>query len=121
MNIFKRQKSDFVILFVCLLVSCARVELKNTEWCGDLGDSGASCFNTHNDNSREIQREEWDKERFGMLCTKSENFAEWKRAIEKLCIIAGKRCTQEEKKSILSFIGKVNHYIYLKNLKRLDE
>jgi hypothetical protein len=99
-----------VILSVSLAVSCARFPIKNTEWCGDLGDEGASCFQTNNEMRRDISKEEWDQERFGMLCTKSENFAEWQAIILKLCRAAGNRCTYDSKKKIVSFFGKVKEF-----------
>jgi hypothetical protein len=72
-----------------------------------MGQQGASCFNTISDNSRDIEKDEWDKERFGMLCTKAESFANWKQAILKLCKLAGKRCKYDVKKKIIKFNDKV--------------
>jgi hypothetical protein len=106
MKPLKKQKSVFVLLFVFLLNSCAKVPIKNSEWCGDLGSEGASCFNTLNDNSRDISKEEWDQERIGMICTKPQTFQELQSAILKLCK-ASKRCTYENKKIIFNFIKNI--------------
>ena len=100
-----RPKIPYVILFAFLLSSCARVEIKNTEWCSDLGQEGAYCFNTLSDDSREVIKDAWDKERFGMLCTSSDDFAEWKAVILKLCRYAGKRCTYEDKIRIQTYLN----------------
>jgi len=104
----KKQKSVFVILFVFLLSSCAKVPIKDSEWCGDLGSSGASCFNTLSDKQRDIEKEAWDKERVGMICTKSETFADWQASILKLCKSSG-RCTFENKKIIINFMENVRN------------
>ncbi len=101
----KKRKINFVILFVCL-ASCAKVPIKDSEWCGDFGSEGASCFNTLSDNKRDISKEEWDKERFGMLCTKSQTFADWQASILKLCK-ASKRCSFENQKVIFNFMENV--------------
>jgi len=102
-------KRNFAILFVCLIISgCAVVRIKNSEWCGDFGSEGSSCFNTHNDDTRDVSYQEWEDERFGMICTKAETFADWKANILKLCKVAGRRCRFEEKKNIIIFMDKVD-------------
>jgi hypothetical protein len=42
---------------------------------------------------------EWDKVRFGQICTASENFMHWKSTIEKFCSETD-RCTYEEKEQL---------------------
>lgn len=59
-----------------------------------MGYSGASCFHTLKTDSRDIDKYAWDKERFGMLCTKVSNFSDWKTVIEELCHET-KECTFE--------------------------
>jgi len=103
-----------------LLSSCSQVKLNDNEWCGDMGQQGASCFNTISDNSRDIEKEEWDKERFGMLCTKAESFANWKQAILKLCKLAGKRCKYDVKKKIIKFNDKVLSFSMLLESQSID-
>lgn len=92
------QKKSFVIKCVILLglTSCARVAIKDAEWCADQGDFGAQCFNTISDKERYIEKEAWDEIRFGMLCTSSDSFANWKAAIKKLCSVNKNLCTYEE-------------------------
>ncbi len=110
MKHLNRLVNVWVILFVSLAVSCARVPIKNSEWCGDLAEEGATCFNTHNDKTRDLDKDSWDKERKGMFCTKSDNFAEWQAIILKLCRASGNRCSYEDKKKIVSFFGKAKDF-----------
>lgn len=88
-------------------VSCA-VQIKNAEWCGDMGAMGAHCFNTLSEEERELDKEAWDQERFGQVCTKVESFAEMKAALAKLCSRA--RCTFEEKQHIQIFYKQLNSF-----------
>lgn len=115
MNIFKKLKRNSVILSVCLLVSCARVQVKNTEWCTDLGNSGAHCFNTLSTDSREVPKKEWDAERFGMLCTSSDDFYEWKAIILKLCQYARDRCTYEDRMRIQTYLNNFQRNLSIDN------
>ena len=85
-----------------LLSSCAKVEIHDSEWCGDLGDEGAVCYHTLTPETREIPKADWDVERFGQLCTSAQSFAEWKETIAKLCS-ASKRCSYEQKEMIFQF------------------
>lgn len=114
-------RNVFMILFLLNLNSCARVKIKDAEWCADAGSIGASCFHTLSEQTRDIEKEAWDEERFGMICTKSENFAEWKKSILQLCKMAGKRCTYDIKRNIIRFNEKVE--LATKSLKSvaLDE
>jgi len=86
-----------------------------------MGQQGASCFNTISDDSRNIEKDAWDKERFGMLCTKSDSFANWKEAIQKLCKLAGKRCKYDIKKKIIEFDNKVISFVNLAESYAVDE
>lgn len=62
-----------------------------------MGELGASCFNTLNDDSRDLDKEEWDRERFGQVCTQAQNFTDLKSNLEKLCY-KNRKCTYEQKK-----------------------
>lgn len=111
-----------LISFVFLLASCARVKVKDSEWCGDIGSYGASCFHTLTDETREVSLKEWEQERFGMICTKADNFADWKITILKLCRIAKFRCTYDSKTKMVQFIGKVEDFSeYTKNLPEYNQ
>lgn len=74
-----------ILLISGVLSSCAKVVIKDGEWCGLKGSLGASCFHTLSDGSRSLTKAEWDSESIGMVCTKAENFGEWKKALLKLC------------------------------------
>lgn len=106
-QILMKLKINFVIL-LSFLSSCSHIEIKNSEWCGDLGSYGASCFNTLSEDTRDINNEHWNEERFGMICTKPQTFADWKKAILKLCRLNPGRCSFEDKKKVLIFEDKIN-------------
>lgn len=74
-----------------------------------MGELGASCFKTHTEETRELSKAEWDKERFGQLCTPAESFTNFKTAIEKLCYMT-KKCTFEEKKILKSMERKIESF-----------
>lgn len=74
-----------------------------------MGDLGASCFMTHSDGSRDLSKEEWDKARFGQVCTEAENFTNLKTAIQKLCYLT-KKCTVEEKKILKALETKIETF-----------
>lgn len=98
-----------MILFAFVLLGCEKVQIKDAEVCGDAGEYGATCFHTQNDQERKLTKEEWDKERFGKLCTDAENYANWKEAMLKLCNRT-KRCTYEEQLYIEAFGRKVDEW-----------
>ena len=91
-----------------VLSSCAKITIKDSEWCGDVGSDGAACFYTMADKQRMLTKPEWDAERFGMICTKSENFKDWKAALEKLCHMT-KRCDEEDIRQANQFFSKVEY------------
>jgi len=74
-----------------------------------MGELGASCFNTLNDDSRDLTLEEWDKERFGQVCTQPANFTDIKTTIEKLCY-KNKKCTYEQKKILKRLNGNLEKF-----------
>lgn len=99
-----------ISLISILLVSCSSVKIKDHEFCGDAGPLGASCFHTLTDESRDIEKEQWDQERFGMICTNAASFADWKESLLKLCKLAGKRCRYVVEKKIIEFNDKVESF-----------
>lgn len=103
MKSLKKLKSAFVILFVSLLNSCANIKISDSEWCGDLGAEGASCFHTLSDKQRNLNRPSWEEERVGMVCTSPKTFSDWQSTIMKLCI-ASKRCKFEKNKAVFKLI-----------------
>jgi hypothetical protein len=99
-----------VILSVFALSACARVHIRDGEWCGDMGDVGASCFHTLTDATRDLDKPSWDAERFGMLCTKAENFAELKKAVLKLCKLS-RDCTFDDVQAVQNFFDKAATHV----------
>lgn len=95
----------FLILF---LMSCSSVPIFDAEWCGDMGNLGASCFHTLTEESRDIEKAEWDAERFGQLCTKPQTFRDIKASIEKLCSASTVRCTYEIREVIRHMAEKID-------------
>lgn len=85
-----------------MLVSCGQVRIKNQEWCGDMGDLGATCFNTLNSKKRTIEKPQWDEERFGMICGTPAVFADNKRTILQLCQ-AYKKCVYDSQENVVYF------------------
>lgn len=59
-----------------------------------MGPDGATCNHFLKEEPRDITKEAWDLERFGMICEKAEVFADWKADIEKLCS-NNKKCTYD--------------------------
>lgn len=99
MNLMK----NFVLLLCLIQISsCAKVKITDREFCADMGREGASCFTTLTGTQRTISLSEWRDERFGMVCSSTETFREWKSAILKLCNMS-KRCRYSTKKKIKSF------------------
>lgn len=71
-----------------LLASCGHQAIVDHEFCSDIGSQGAICFHTLTEASRDIPKDQWDDERFGQICEKSDVFADWKSVIEKLCSVS---------------------------------
>lgn len=74
-----------------------------------MGELGAAGFHTISDEERELTKEEWDEERFGMLCTKAENFANWKAALLKLCNVT-RMCNYSTKKKIQNLSNRIQDF-----------
>jgi len=91
------------------LAGCGKVRISDAEFCGDKGPEGAECFNLLTDNERSLTLPEWDEERFGMICTKSATFVEWKKAIIKLCSLT-RRCYYDTTENAVRFGDKVQAF-----------
>jgi hypothetical protein len=98
-----------LLFLFALTVSCVGVDIKDAEVCADAGSEGAMCFHTLSDEARDISKIQWDEERFGMICTKAENFAEWKALILKLCRDSKGKCNNEVKSRVTSFSSRVEN------------
>lgn len=105
----------WLLLFTLISSGCARVKIKNQEWCGDKGPLGAKCWNTLNNDEREIKSEVWNKidvgpdYRFGKVCTDIQNFTDTKAVILNLCK-ATKRCTYDMKNKVITFADKLEGF-----------
>lgn len=79
------------VLFLLSLTQCARIQVSDHEYCGDMGSLGATCFHFLTAATRDIPQPDWDNMRFGQICTNDPNgqqgatFADIKATIEKLC------------------------------------
>lgn len=78
---------------------CASVKIKNHELCVDKGLMGAFCAKTLSDEKREVDKSNWDSERMGMICAKSDVIADIKKALEKLCNET-QGCTYEQVQAV---------------------
>lgn len=74
-----------------------------------MGNLGASCFKSISAKTRDLSKEQWDQERFGQLCTKSDSFTNWKVAIEQLCADT-RLCTYEEEQLIQNLGKRVEKF-----------
>jgi len=79
--------------------SCPKVKIRDHEICGDKGAMGAKCFHTLSAQTRTLDLEQWDDERFGQLCMKADAYANLKAALLKLCD-SSRRCSWEQVKAI---------------------
>lgn len=77
------------------LAGCARIKIKDSEWCADEGALGAECFHALSTNQRTLTKAEWDQERFGQVCTSTDGFTNWREAIEKFCAQNQGECKKE--------------------------
>jgi len=103
----KNIKKLCVILFITAVISgCATVEIKNQEFCGDMGSMGATCFKTLTDDTRDINKTDWDNERMGMICESPEVFADWKGLIMKLCH-KSRACRYQAEKMLSRFFTNI--------------
>ncbi len=91
-----------------VLSACAKVQVKNKEWCSVAGvlGAGADCAETLTTKTREmdvtefIQWLEPTSERGPAICMSSEDALETKNEIEQACAILKNKCTAEEKAAI---------------------
>ncbi len=96
------RKQSLIVASLILSIfvsSCARVQIKDSEWCGDKGEKGAKCFHTLTDAVRVVPKEQWDDERFGQICGSEAAFSEVYSELTQLCRVT-KICTYEEKEAL---------------------
>jgi len=67
------------------IVSCGHVTVKDKEACADLGTAGAACTTTFTSQRRNISKSNWDRERVGWICMRSNDYSDAEDAIDELC------------------------------------
>lgn len=72
-----------------------------------MGPLGATCFTSLSGKERDITKEQWDKDRFGQVCTQSESFAKIKATILKFCEVNKKRCEYAAVEQVEDFNNKI--------------
>lgn len=92
-----------------MVLNCAHVNVPDSEWCGDKGNLGAHCSHLLTVQTRDIPKDQWDVERFGMACTKLENMTALKGVVEKLCSQT-KDCTYQQKQLIEKFFLDIQNF-----------
>lgn len=105
-------KFNYLLLQILLLIlfsGCSSIIIPDQEFCGDAGPLGATCFTTLSNQTRDITPEEWEPERFGMICSKAETYATNVAIIQKACRLC-KCCSYDAKKQILKFKEQVMYF-----------
>lgn len=96
----------FTLTAASLFSGCAQVTIKDQKWYADAGKHGALELHTLNNQQRWIDKITWDALRMGMVCTTTDNFADNKGNIEKLCSFSSD-CTYETQQAIKAFFVKL--------------
>jgi len=98
------------------LSACASVPLTDNEWCGPYS-KGAECFSTLSETPRSMSSEEFaiwlNDSSDPKLCTNVDSFANWKKAILKLCSRT-KLCTSDFKKKVNELYFKTQRFKQVK-------
>ena len=102
----KNLKNVLACLFALSLASCGTIKIKDQVYCGDAGPLGATCFHTRNDETFDLDVQEWEENRYGMICTEASNYSDNIAIIQKACR-ACKCCTYDAKKQIFQFKEKI--------------
>ena len=99
-----------VMAGLILLLSCQNVVIKDSEWCGSLGASGAACFHTLTPAYEILDLQQfasrWTDLKNPLVCTDSSTLADWKADIEKLCSY-DQNCTPEVQAQVNLFYDKL--------------
>jgi len=104
-----------LVFSFALVSACARVQIKDSQWCGDLGSQGAACFHTLTQGEEDIPKAIWDLKRFGQVCTPATTFADWKQAIEELCSYSND-CDYEVQQHMDEFFDRVQGFVQKRDL-----
>lgn len=114
MHWLKLKNVWLILSSIALLSGCAKVVIKDVEWCASAGRFGALCQHSIHDQSRRMTVEEFIdflQARPGnpangipakgpALCTSSEGFKDVKTMLEQACYLLKKKCTYEMKQTI---------------------
>ncbi len=102
------------LLFGLLLIatnSCGHVAVYDTEVIADLGSAGGYGVHTLTDQTRDISKAAWDKERVGYLCMSSTAFNDTETAIDQLCKEFSGVCDYQTREAIAQAFFRVNHAV----------
>ena len=95
-----------LIISFLISTSCAQVKIKNSQFCGDLGEDGAHCNKTLTVEPKDFPKAEWDAMRFGWICQPPQAFADQKTALQALC--KRNNCSYEDQQAMDNFFLKVD-------------
>lgn len=107
----KNSISALMILFAFALSGCSTVEIKDHEVCSDKGELGARCGYMLSDRTRVLDFYQWQDERIGQLCLRSDGFGNLKAALLKLCD-STQRCKWEELQKIRTILERIEDVQY---------
>ncbi len=93
-------------VLVFLPLSSCTVPIKDNRFYADAGPDGAFWFQSLSDDHGKLSKTDWDKQRFGMICEKTDVFANLKESIDTLCQNSNS-CTYEQKQAVSKFYSKV--------------
>jgi hypothetical protein len=96
--------AKLLIVLLSVIVSttlsgCGHVTVKDKEACADLGVAGAACTTTFTSQRRNISKSNWDRERVGWICMRSNDYSDGEDAIDELCRTTN-LCDYETQKKI---------------------
>ena len=87
-----------LMLLLTVIVSCKTLDVKDAEFCGNLGEDGAHCNHTLVQAPRDLTADEWKIQSIGWLCMDSQDFTNTETALDQACQLL--QCTYEEKQTL---------------------
>lgn len=79
------------------LVECTTTHITDIEACGDKGSLGGHCAHTLTNETRNLNKHDWDAMRFGWICMSPEDFTNTETEIAQLCNSNSKLCDYRTK------------------------
>lgn len=98
-----------MISLLILITSCTQVQIKDEQFCGDLGYQGAHCNNTLTDHPVDLNKSQWDILRYGWICEDADAFTDWKTIIQQLCDKHPSDCDYEALNSLFKKVEEITH------------